>query len=134
MSAMGCPRLHLDARPARRPAAQAITPWFSDRLGAAPPVPDMTSQGFNLIGGLVDYVLGKAVAAIVYRRNDHLINLFVAQAADAERNARVETIRGLSVGLWSEKGLKLCAVSDMSAGQLDDFRKKFKASAWARQA
>ena len=111
---------------------QAVKPWFNDRLGAAPPVPDLTSQGFDLVGGRIDYVLGKAVAAIVYRRNEQLINLFVAQGAPAEQSARVRTMQGLNVELWSEQGLNLCAVGDMSAEELDDFRKKFEA-AWAVQ-
>ena len=87
-----------------------VKPWFSDRLGVALPVPDLTSQGFNLIGGRIDYVLGKAVAAIVYRRSDHVINLLVAQGADAEHSARVETVQGLNVELWSEQG-QICAPS-----------------------
>jgi anti-sigma factor RsiW len=108
-----------------------VKPWFSDRLGVAPPVPDLTSQGFNLIGGRIDYVLGKAVAAIVYRRSDHVINLFVAQGADAERRARVETMQGFNIEFWSEKGLNLCAVGDVSAEELQEFRKKFEAAAWS---
>ena len=112
---------------------QAVTPWFSERLGVAPPVPDLSSQGFNLIGGRIDYVLGKAVAAIVYRRSDHVINLFIAQGAGVEQSARVETMRGLSVDLWSEKGLNLCAVGDLSAEEIEDFRRKFEAAASAGQ-
>jgi anti-sigma factor RsiW len=108
-----------------------VKPWLGDRLGVAPPVPDLTQQGFNLIGGRIDYVLGKAVAAIVYRRSDHVINLFVAQGAQAAQNARVETMQGLNVELWSEKGLNLCAVGDVSAEELQDFRRKFGAAAWS---
>jgi anti-sigma factor RsiW len=84
-----------------------------------------------LIGGRIDYVLGKAVAAIVYRRSDHVINVFVAQGADAEQRARAETMQGFNVALWSERGLNLCAVGDVSAEELEDFRKKFEAAAWA---
>jgi anti-sigma factor RsiW len=112
---------------------QAVTPWLKDRLGAAPPVPDLASQGFNLIGGRIDYVLGKAVAAIVYRRNDHLINVFVAQGAGADQNARTATMQGFNVDLWSEKGLNLCAVGDVSAEELEDFRRKFETAAWVGQ-
>jgi anti-sigma factor RsiW len=108
-----------------------VKPWFSDRLGVAPPVPDLTSQGFSLIGGRIDYVLGKSVAAIVYRRSDHVINLFVAQGAQAEQSARVKTMQGFNVALWSEKGLNLCAVGDVSAEELEDLRKKFEAATLA---
>jgi anti-sigma factor RsiW len=110
---------------------QGVKPWFGDRLGVAPPVPDLTAQGFNLIGGRIDYVLGKAVAAIVYRHSDHVINLFVAQGAGAEQSARVETVQGFNVALWSDKGLNLCVVGDVSAEELQDFRRKFEAAAWS---
>jgi anti-sigma factor RsiW len=109
---------------------RGVKPWFGGRLGAAPPAPDLTAQGFNLVGGRIDYVLGNAVAAIVYRRNDHVINLFVAQGADAEHGARLATMQGYNVELWSERGLNLCAVGDVSAEELQDFRKKFEAAAW----
>jgi anti-sigma factor RsiW len=110
---------------------RGIKPWFGRRLGVAPPVPDLTSQGFDLVGGRIDYVLGKAVAAIVYRRNDHVINLFIAQGADVERGARVETMQGLNVALWSEQGLNLCVVGDVSVEELQDFHMKFEAAAAA---
>jgi anti-sigma factor RsiW len=110
-----------------------VKPWLGGRLGVAPPVPDLTAQGFSLIGGRIDYVLGKPVAAIVYRRSDHLINLFVAQGAEAERGARVGTMQGVTVELWSEKGLNLCAAGDVSAEEIEDFRKKFEAAAWVGQ-
>ena len=110
-----------------------VEPWLGNRLGVAPPVPDLTSQGFNLIGGRIDYVMGKPVAAIVYRGKGRLISLFVAQGAQVERSARIETMQGINVDLWSEKGLNLCAVGDVSAEQLEEFRKKFDAAAWAGQ-
>ena len=110
-----------------------VKPWLGDRLGVAPPVPDLTSQGFSLIGGRIDYVLGKAVAAIVYRGNGRLISLFVAQGAQVERGARVETMQGVNVDLWSEKGLNFCAVGDASVEELEEFRKKLDAAAWSGQ-
>jgi anti-sigma factor RsiW len=110
-----------------------LGPWLGNRLGVAPPVPDLTAQGFSLVGGRIDYVLGKPVAAIVYRRSSHFINLFVAQGADAERTARVAAMQGVNVDLWSEKGLNLCAVGDVSAEELEEFRRKFEAVAWAGQ-
>jgi anti-sigma factor RsiW len=112
-------------------SSEGVEPWLGNRLGVAPPVPDLARQGFSLIGGRIDYVLGKPVAAIVYRRSDHLINLFVAQSAEVERSARVKTMQGVNVDLWSEKGFNLCAVSDVSAEELEDFRRQFGAVAWA---
>jgi anti-sigma factor RsiW len=110
---------------------QGVKRWLGNRLGASPPVPDLTAQGFSLVGGRIDYVLGKPVAAIVYRRSGHLINLFVAQGAEAVRAARIATMQGVNVDLWSQRGLNLCAVGEVSADELEEFRKQFEAVAWA---
>ena len=106
-----------------------VKPWFNGRLDVAPPVIDLTAQGFMLIGGRLDYVDARALGAIVYRRRTHVINLFVAQAANAEhRAARTETVQGFNIRRWSERGLNSWAVSDLSADELSDFGEKFEAA------
>src|SRR4051812_21429202 len=81
-----------------------VKPWFNGKLAVAPPVVDLTAQGFTLLGGRLDYIDGKAVAAIVYRRRVHIINLFVAQASAAEPAAppRHETVQGFNMRDWTE--------------------------------
>ena len=75
-----------------------VKPWFNGKLDVSPPVVDLTAQGFTLIGGRLDYVDARAIAAIVYRRRAHVINLFVAQTASTERQpARIETIQGFNI-------------------------------------
>jgi anti-sigma factor RsiW len=74
-------------------------------------------------------VLGKAVAALVYQRDDRVINVFVARDANADRSPKLATLQGVNVALWSEKGLDLCAVGNVSAKELQDIRKKFEAPA-----
>jgi anti-sigma factor RsiW len=104
-----------------------VKPWFNGKLDVAPPVVDLTAQGFTLIGGRLDYVDARAIGAIVYRRRAHVINLFVAQAASAEpHTARIETIQGFNIRRWSERGLNYWAVSDLAADELAEFGEKFE--------
>ena len=106
-----------------------VKPWFNGKLDVAPPVIDLTTQGFTLIGGRLDYVDTRPIGAIVYRRRAHVINLFVAQTASAERRAaKIETIQGFNIRRWSERGLNYWAVSDLAADELAEFGDKFEAS------
>src|SRR3954447_12026102 len=96
-----------------------VKPWFNGRLDVAPPVVDLTAQGFTLIGGRLDYIDGRAVASIVYRRRAHVINLFVIQeAGSADHGAKLETMQGFNIQRWSAQGLEFFAISDTNAEEL----------------
>ena len=106
-----------------------VKPWFNGKLDVAPPVIDLTAQGFTLIGGRLDYVDTRPIGAVVYRRRSHVINLFVAQTASTERRAaRSETIQGFNIRRWSDLGLNYWAVSDIAADELAEFGEKFEAA------
>ena len=106
-----------------------VKPWFNGKLDVSPPVVDLTAQGFMLIGGRLDYVDARAIAAIVYRRRAHLINLFVSQTASTERqSAKMETIQGFNIRRWSDRGLNYWAVSDLAKDELADFGEKFESA------
>jgi anti-sigma factor RsiW len=106
---------------------QVVRPWFSGKLPVAPPVIDLTAQGFTLLGGRLDTVDGKPVAAIVYRRGVHIINLFVAAAANTGHTAaRGDVVQGFNTQRWSDQGLRFIAISDMGADELRDFHIKFE--------
>jgi anti-sigma factor RsiW len=106
-----------------------VKPWFNGRLDVSPPVIDLTAQGFTLIGGRLDYVDARAIGAIVYRRRQHVINLFVAQTASTEsRSPKMETIQGFNIRRWSDRGLNYWAVSDLAADELAEFGDKFESA------
>jgi anti-sigma factor RsiW len=106
-----------------------VKPWFNGKLDVAPPVIDLTAQGFTLIGGRLDYVDARAIGAVVYRRRQHVINLFVAQTASTERRAaKIETVQGFNIRHWSDRGLNYWAVSDLARDELADFGDKFEAA------
>jgi anti-sigma factor RsiW len=105
-----------------------VKPWFNGKVDVAPPVVDLTAQGFTLIGGRLDYIDGRAVASIVYRRRAHVINLFVIQeAASADHGAKLETMQGFNIQRWSAQGLEFFAISDINAEELNEFVEKFEA-------
>ena len=105
-----------------------VKPWFNGKLDVAPPVVDLTAQGFTLIGGRLDYVDARAVGAIVYRRRLHVINLFVTQTSTEHRPARTETFQGFNIRTWSDGGLNYWAVSDLASDELAEFGEKFQAA------
>ena len=106
-----------------------VKPWFNGKLDAAPPVIDLTAQGFTLIGGRLDDVNGDTAAAIVYRRRQHIINLFVTrQSGAAHKDVVGETRHGFNLRHWTAGGLDFWAVSDIGAAEIDEFCQKFTAA------
>jgi anti-sigma factor RsiW len=104
-----------------------VKPWFNGKLDVAPPVIDLTAKGFTLIGGRLDYIDARPVGAVIYRRRQHIINLFVAQTADTERHtAKMESMQGFNIWRWSDRGLNYWAVSDLGADELAEFGEKFE--------
>ena len=99
-----------------------VKPWFDGRLDFAPPVRDLAGAGFPLKGGRLDYVGGRAVAALVYQRDKHIIDLFVWPAGSGAIAAPVSNERsGYNVVHWVQDGMNFWAVSDVEQNQLRDF-------------
>ena len=99
-----------------------VKPWFDGKLKFSPPVQDFAEHGFRLIGGRLDYLNGREVAALVYQRNKHVINLFV-WPSEAAQNANAESFvkDGFNVLHWERSGFEFWAVSDVNAGDLKAF-------------
>jgi len=97
-----------------------VKPWFDGKVDFAPPVKDLADQGFDLVGGRLDYVDGRNAAVIVYRRRLHLIDLFVTRGAGAG-HAGGAAPNGYNVEHWSRDGQEYWAVSDLNRQELADF-------------
>ena len=105
-----------------------VKPWFNGRIDFAPPVPELATQGFPLAGGRLDSIEGKTVAAIVYRRRLHTVNLYVWPG---DGPVRRRTEEGFAIDQWNDGGLHFAAVSDIGPAELDQFKAAFRASAYA---
>jgi len=105
-----------------------VKPWFNGKLDVAPPVIDLTAEGFTLLGGRLDYIDGEPVASVIYQRRKHVINLFVAQRLGSARaGVLAKTVQGYNVRHWSQQGLDFWAVSDLAGDELDEFVQKISA-------
>ncbi len=103
-----------------------VKPWFAGKLDFSPTVKNLDSEGFPLEGGRVDYLDGRRVAALVYRRRQHIINLFVWPAPTSSARELRTSHNGYNLLHWTSGPMTYWAVSDVSATDLDRFRKLYE--------
>jgi anti-sigma factor RsiW len=96
-----------------------VKPWFAGKLDFSPPVVDAAGDGFPLVGGRVDVIDGRDVAALVYSRRNHIINLFVRPISAGEHVADGATERrGYHLLSWTDGSMRFWAVSDLNESEL----------------
>lgn len=109
-----------------------VKPWFDGKLTFSPPVVELASEGFPLVGGRLDYFDQHSVAALVYERGKHIINLFVWPTGSTRAGTTKEktiSLNGYHLIHWSDADMSFCAVSDVN---MDDLR-QFAVLAQARK-
>jgi len=100
-----------------------VKPSFNGRIDFSPEVKDLSSEGFALLGGRLDYVDRRPVAALIYQRRKHLINLFIwPSEADKQERAGETSLRGYNLIRWTRSGMSYTAVSDLNPTELRGFR------------
>lgn len=101
-----------------------VKPWFDTHVDFSPPVKQLAPQ-FPLEGGRLDYLQDHAVAALIYKHGDHIINLFIWPGESGQsQGAR----RGFNFLHWSRDGMTFWAVSDTGEPQLRDFAELFQST------
>ena len=104
-----------------------VKPWFQGKLDFTLPVVDLADRGFPLIGGRLDYLQGRPVAALIYQRHQHFINLFVWPAVAAQDKPQTVVVRqGYNLIHWTASGMTFWAISDLNRTELSDFARLIK--------
>ena len=104
-----------------------VKPWFDGRIDFAPPVRDFAGDGFPLLGGRLDAAGGKTVAALVYSRRKHIINVFVEKAQPESYWNGAGESQGYRWLAWQRGGFSFCAVSDVASPDLAQLKQLFLA-------
>jgi anti-sigma factor RsiW len=102
-----------------------VKPWFDGKLDFSPPVRDFADQGFPLQGGRLDVIHGRAVAALVYGRRKHLMSVFIWPNSEQDSSLRAGSRQGYQWIGWHKGGMEFCAVSDVSAADLEQLHRLF---------
>jgi anti-sigma factor RsiW len=99
-----------------------VKPWFDGKVDFAPPVRDFAEQGFPLRGGRLDVVDNRTVAALVYGRRKHVVNVFVWPTSEKDAAPHAGSIHGYQWLDWRKQGMEFYAVSDAAAADLDQLQ------------
>jgi anti-sigma factor RsiW len=99
-----------------------VKPWFNGRLDFSPPVYDFSGRGYPLLGGRLDYLNGRPVAALVYGRRQHLINEFLWPTGRGPAAVpSTGTRQGYHLLHWTTPDYSYWVVSDLGFPELRDF-------------
>ena len=91
-----------------------VKPFLSSRLDFSPPVRELKFPGSVFLGGRVDYLDGRPVAALVYRQGNHVVDSYVWPTKEADSAVRMSSLRGFHLARWSRQGMAHCLISDVS--------------------
>ena len=106
-----------------------VKPWFTGKLDFSPPVKNLTNEGFPLVGGRLDYLENRAVAALVYQRRNHVINLFIwPSSQDTHVKTKALARQGYHLVHWSKAGMTYWVISDLNDTELQEFVRLVQAS------
>lgn len=103
-----------------------VKPWFDGKLDFSPRVKDLVKQGFPLVGGRLDALGGHSVAALIYKRHLHIINLYQWPVSSGDAAQTAAQSNGYTAIQWSADRMHFVAVSDVNERELRQFVQAFQ--------
>lgn len=97
-----------------------VKPWFTGKVDFSPQVRDLSGDGFELVGGRLEYLDSHSAAAIVYQRRKHFINVFTWPVSGSDEQPRPLAQQGFNLIEWKQGGMYYCAVSDLNQQELSE--------------
>jgi anti-sigma factor RsiW len=104
-----------------------VKPWFNGKLDFSPPVVDLSAQGFPMVGGRLDYLNDRPVAALVFQRRKHFINLFIWPSSGQSADKTIMQ-QGYNLIHWTRSGMTYWAASDLNYRELGEFVRHIQGS------
>jgi anti-sigma factor RsiW len=98
-----------------------VKPWFQGKLNFSPPVPDLAKEGFVLTGGRLDVIAGRRAAALIYKRREHVVNLWISPAEGPDTQLAESELEGFHLLHWQKDAMLYWAVSDLNPTELREF-------------
>jgi anti-sigma factor RsiW len=109
-----------------------VKPFLSARLGFSPPVDELRIPGSTFLGGRIDYLEGQPVAALVYKKGEHIVNSFIWPTSGSDSTPRFSQDRGFRTAHWSHSGMKHWVISDLNPQEFDTLVKAIQRGDVAR--
>ena len=107
--------------------SHTVKPWFGGKLDYSPPTKDLTEQGFRLIGGRLDYLENRPVAALIYQRSQHFINLFVWPSNRSTTGQDDQlAVQGYNIIHWTKSGMTYWLISELNQAELNECARLLK--------
>jgi anti-sigma factor RsiW len=108
---------------------RTISEWWADKLDFHPPAPVAEIDGYRLIGGRLCYFLSRRLSALMYRKGEHVLSLYIMSADQLELpgggyeqtdswKVSVHEHKGYTSLIWEEGSLVFALVGDLSSKEL----------------
>jgi anti-sigma factor (TIGR02949 family) len=105
---------------------QVVKSWLTAKLDFSPPVVGFPAAGYSLLGGRLELIQNRSVAAVVYKHDKEIITLFCWPPKKEHLPTSDHLVQGYHVCAWSNAECNYILISKLSARETDEFVDSFR--------